>query len=426
MDHQGKLGKYRVIRKLGQGATSEVYLAFDPFAEKEVAIKVLRQEMLDNSTQGKVHRRMLHAEASLAGKLSHPHIVTIYDAVITDEISYVVMEYIKGSTLEKHVEPDGLREIQSVVEILFKCCRALNYAQFYGVIHRDIKPANILLTDRGEPKISDLGAAIILDLEQTRMNNIGSPSYMSPEQISGETLTHQTDIYSLGVVMYRMLTGRSPYTAKTLAELCYQINNSEFIPPRSLRPNLPVQLEGIVLKAMKKSLHERYQDWKDFGADLASFGSLEQHHEPTNDTAKFTTLRKMPFFCNFTDVELWEILRISEWQFYPEKAVIVHENGVGEDFFIITEGTATVTKLEKLLNTIHAGESFGEMAYVTGKNTPRSATITASTNVSTMKVSPHNLLHLSDSCQLHFVQAFLKIMTHRLRETDTHIASLIS
>lgn len=429
MEQQENLGKYRLIRKLGEGATSTVHLAYDSFAEKEVAVKVMNREILDDSPMGKVHRRMLHAEASLAGRLSHPHIVAIYDAVISDEISYIVMEYVNGGTLEKHAEPDGLLKIPRVIEILFKCCRALNYAQFSGVIHRDIKPANILLNREGEPKISDLGAAIVPDvryMEQTQMNNVGSPGYMSPEQVNGETLTHQTDIYSLGVVMYRLLTGRSPYTAKNLTDLYQQINNAEIIPPRSLRPDLPFVLERIMLKAMRKDQKERYQDWKEFGADLASAGSLERSDEPVGDTVKFTILRKMSLLDNFTDVELWEILHISEWQFHPEKTVMMREGEVGDDFFIITEGMATVTKSGRLLNTIRAGESFGEMAYVTGKNTPRSATVTAVTAVTAVKMSPQSLSLLSDHCQLHFSQAFLRIMADRLRVAGNRFASLLN
>ncbi|HEU0219704.1 MAG TPA: serine/threonine-protein kinase [Gallionella sp.] len=427
MEQQEYLGKYRLIRKLGQGATSTVYLAHDPFSERDVALKVMKPEILDDSPTGKIHKRMLHAEASLAGRLSHPHLVAIYDAVINEEISYIVMEYVEGGTLEKYAEPDGLLEIPRVVEILFKCCRALNYAQFHGVIHRDIKPANILMSREGEVKISDLGAAIVLDMdmEQTRINNIGSPGYMSPEQVNGETLTHQTDIYSLGVVMYRLLTGRSPYTAKNLMELYQQISNAKIIPPRSLRADLPVALERIMLKAMQRNRQHRYQDWKEFGADLASFGSFEQHDEPVSEAARFTALREITFFENFTDVEIWEILRISEWQQHPEKTALVRENELGEDFFIIIEGMAIATKSGRLLNTIRRGESFGEMAYITGKNTPRSATVTAAKAVVIMKITPYSLSYLSNPCQLHFSHAFLKIMADRLRVSSDRFSHLL-
>lgn len=420
------LGKYRIIRKLGQGATSVVYLAHDPFVERDVAIKVLKPEILNDPRTGKVHRRQLHAEASLAGRLSHPHIVAIYDAVIDADACYIVMEYVQGGTLEKYADPANLLEVSRVVEIVFKCCRALNYAQFNGVIHRDIKPANILLTDDGEVKVSDLGAAIVLDMEQTQIDNIGSPGYMSPEQVRGEMLTHQTDIYSLGVVMYRLLCGISPYTAKNLASLSHQIVNAEVVPLRSRRPDLPVALERIVHKAMRGDCKERYQDWKEFGADLAAVGSFDRTDMQVSEAARFTELRRMPLFAEFSDVELWEILRIGAWQQHPARTVLMHEGEPGEDFFILTAGMATVTRAGRLLNTIRAGETFGEMAYVTGKSAPRSATINAATDVTLVQIAPHSLANLSDHCQLHFNQAFLRIMADRLRVADDRFASLLS
>ncbi len=177
MDQESYLGKYRLLRKLGQGATSVVYLGHDTFADREVALKVIKQEFLDDPRTGRQNRKQLQNEASLAGKLIHPHIVSTFDAVISDEQSYIVMEYVPGGTLEKHTNPDNLLPLDRVVEYLFKCCRALNYAQFNGLIHRDIQPANLLLANPDAIKIADLGAAVRLDIEQTQ-SNVGSPNYM--------------------------------------------------------------------------------------------------------------------------------------------------------------------------------------------------------------------------------------------------------
>ncbi len=422
--HPGTIGKYTLTKKLGQGATSTVYLGFDPFAKREVAIKVLKQEILNDPKMGKLYQRQLDNEASLAGKLSHPHIVTIYDAMIGDDASHVVMEYVSGGTLEKYAEPDNLLPIDRVVEYMFKCCRALNYAQFNGVIHRDIKPANMLLTEDGDIKISDMGAALLLDIEQTQINNIGSPGYMSPEQLRGETLTHQTDIYSLGVVMYRLLTGHAPFSAQNLATLCQQILHSEPPAPRSLRPDIPPQLERVVLKAMRKDPKERYQNWKDFGSDLAALGRFEQGDLDINQTEKFTTLREMSLFRDFTDTELWEILRIGEWQKQPSQTVLMREDELGDVFYIMIEGSVSVTKNGRLLNVIRSDDCFGEMAYISGKPVPRSATVTAGTEVTVLKLSPKQLANLSDHCQLHFNQAFLHVLADRLRMADTRFAKL--
>ena len=423
MSHESHLGKYRLIRKLGQGATSTVYLGHDPFADREVAIKVIKQEFLDDPRMGKQHRRQLQNEAALAGKLVHPHIVATYDAVISDEVSYIVMEYVPGGTLEKHIHSDNLLPLDRVVEYMFKCCRALNYAQFNGIIHRDIKPANLLLTNPDGIKISDLGAAVLLDAEQTH-SNVGSPNYMSPEQVRGEVVTHQTDIYSLGVVMYRLLTGRSPYTAKNLAHLYQQIMNEAPIPPTQLRKDLPSQLERIVMLALKKDQKERLATWRDFGNELAALGHFEKGDLEVNEYEKFIALRKLPLFEEFADIELWEILRIGEWQKQPAKTVLLREDELGEAFYILFDGGVSVTRRNRLLNTLSSGDCFGEMAYIRGKQMPRSATITANADVTLMKIVPHQLAQLSDRCQLHFNQAFLHTLADRLRIADDRVAKM--
>ena len=424
MQQLGALGKYTLTKKLGQGATSTVYLAFDPFAKREVAIKVLKQDILSDPRMGKLYQRQLDNEASLVGKLSHPHIVSIYDALIGDDASHIVMEYVSGGTLEKYAEPGNLLPVDRVVDYMFKCCRALNYAQFNGVIHRDIKPANMLLTEDGDIKISDMGAALLLDIEQTQINNIGSPGYMSPEQLRSEALTHQTDIYSLGVVMYRLLTGYLPYKAENLPALCQQILHATPPPLRNLRPDIPPQLERVVQRAMHRDKGERYQNWKDFGSDLAALGRFEQKAIDINQTEQFSTLREMSLFKDFTDIELWEILRVGEWQKQPAQTVLMREDEMGDVFYIIIDGSVSVTKNGRLLNLIRSDDCFGEMAYISGRVVPRSATVTAGTEVTVLKISPAQLAKLSDHCQLHFNQAFLRVMADRLRMADDRFAKL--
>src|SRR5712664_3193656 len=242
---QEHLGKYPIVREIGSGATSRVYLARDPFADREVAIKAFL------------------AEAALAGKLNHPHIVEILDAVVEPEHSYLVMEYVPGTTLEAHSDVTNLLPLNKVVEIIFKCIRALEYAFQHGVIHRDIKPGNILLSQSGDTKVSDFGASFQQrhGQETTQLTGVGSPAYMSPEQIRMEDVTHQTDIYSLGVVMYRLLTGRLPYEANTQAGLSYAILNTVPARPVTLRPDLSPLLDQIVMKAIEKDPAARHKTW---------------------------------------------------------------------------------------------------------------------------------------------------------------------
>ncbi|MBU1426410.1 MAG: protein kinase [Gammaproteobacteria bacterium] len=423
MSKETYLGTYRLIRKLGQGGTSKVYLAYDPFKDIEVAIKIIKQEFLDDPRLGRQNRKQLENEAALAGKLIHPNIVKTFEAVLSDEANYIVMEYVGGGTLEKFIYQENLLPLDRVVEYMFKCCRALNYAQFKGVIHRDIKPANLLLDRPNEIKITDLGAAIRLDLEQTH-GSVGSPNYMSPEQVRGDEVSHHTDIYSLGVVMYRLLTGRSPYTPKNLAHLYQQILNETPIAPTELRSDLPPQLERIVMRAMQKNPADRFPTWRDFGNELAELGHFEKSDLEINESEKFIALRNLKMFEEFADLELWELLRIGEWQKQPAKTVLLRENDMGDAFYILIEGGVNVTRNNRLLNTLGVGDCVGEMAYVSRKKMPRSATISANTDITVMKIMPDQLDKLSDRCQLHFLQAFLHTLADRLRIADDRVASM--
>jgi len=247
-----RIGKYPVVRELGRGATSRVYLGRDPFANRDVAIKVVRAEAeVDTETRRRFDRVFLN-EAALVGRLVHPHIMQIFDADATDEHSYIVMEYIEGQTLEHYCDIARLLPVERVVEIAFKCSLALDFAHRHGVIHRDIKPANILISAANDIKISDFGAAKLDSAEHTLLQGIGSPAYMSPEQVLEKELTQQTDIYSLGVVMFQMLTGRLPFVASNKASLLYQIVHIESVSPSVHRADLPRALDAVVMKAMAK------------------------------------------------------------------------------------------------------------------------------------------------------------------------------
>src|SRR5437016_13753262 len=333
-----QLGKYPILREIGSGATSRVYLARDPFAEREVAIKVF----LFDSHADPHGERMLHkafvAEASLAGKLNHPHIVDIFDAVVEPDHSYLVMEYVPGKTLEAHADVSTLLPLSKVVEIIFKCIRALEYAFQHGVIHRDIKPGNILLSESRATKVRDFGASFQQrhGQETTQITGVGSPAYMSPEQIRMEDVTHQTDIYSLGLVMYRLLTGRLPYEANTQAGLSYAILNTVPARPATLRPDLSPLLDEIVMKAIEKDRAARHKTWLEFGQELSqAFTTLRLSGASVSDSQKFNELRDMPFFEDFDDVALWEVVRIGSWKTMDAGSVIIRAADQGDSFYFL-------------------------------------------------------------------------------------------
>ncbi|MBK9160841.1 MAG: protein kinase [Nitrosomonadales bacterium] len=422
-----KIGKYEVVRELGTGATSTVYLATDPFSKQAVAIKLFDLKALRDTNRAKVYRKLLMTEASLAGKLSHPHIARIYDAVMEGSVNYMVMEYVEGSTLEQYAEVDNLLPLSTIAEIIYKCCKALEYAQYQGVIHRDIKPANILLQGETNIKISDFGSAAIMTQQTTQVAGVGSPAYMSPEQIKELQLTHQTDIYSLGVVMYKLLTGKLPFDAGNNFSMIYHILNIEPPLPSTFRPEIPQELDMIVQRAMEKDTGKRYQTWDEFGRDMVGFFS---HAAPTRneifDTEKFDTLRGLAFFRSFSDVELWEVLRISGWRKVAESEYILRDGETGRSFFILAQGTVRVVKQGRLLSLLHKGDCFGEMAHLSERDFKRSTDVIAKDDVMLIEINPDVLMHATTGCRFQFGDAFLRMLVKRLAMANTRVSHLLA
>jgi len=418
------IGKYPVLREIGAGATSKVYLGRDPFAERDVAIKVFAFDTHADAQQERMKHKAFVAEASLAGKLNHPHIVDIFDAVVEPDRSYIVMEYVPGSTLEAHSDVSRLLPVAKVVEIIFKCIRALEYAWRHGVIHRDIKPGNILLSQSGETKVSDFGASFQQKLQETtQIAGVGSPAYMSPEQVRMEPLTHQTDIYSLGVTMYRLLTGRLPFNATTQPALTYAILNTEAPRPAKLRPELPGLLDAIVMKAMEKDPAARYQSWLDFGKDLSqAFGSLRMAGASVSDSEKFTKLRDFPFFEDFNDVALWELIRIGTWKSIAAETVLIREGETGDNFYFLVDGEVDVSLFGKLLATVKAGRCFGELLYFADRTQRRTTTITARGPITVMEVKSDAMRVATDGCQAAFNKACMRVLIERLVDSNQRLA----
>ena len=423
-----RIGKYQVVSELGSGATSTVYLATDPFSSQQVAIKLFDLKNLHDPARARIYRKLLMTEASLAGKLSHPHIARILDAQMEGDINYVVMEYVAGSTLEQYAEVDKLLPISTIAEIIYKCCKALEYAQYQGVIHRDIKPANILLQGETNIKISDFGAAVLQnDQNTTQVVGVGSPAYMSPEQVQELTLTHQTDIYSLGVVMYKLLSGKLPFDATNNLSMVYHILNIEPPPPSTFRTGIPPEMDAIVRRAMEKKTANRYQTWDEFARDLVVFFShVAPAHAKIFDTEKFDTLRSLAFFKSFSDVELWEVLRISAWRKIPESEYILHEGEHGLSFYILAQGVVSVLKQGKLLSLLHRGDCFGEMAHLAEHDSSRSTDVVARSDVVLIKIDPDALTHATMGCRFQFGDAFQHLLVKRLAEANERISRLLA
>ncbi len=420
------IGKYSVLRELGSGAMGKVYLGVNSLTGQKVALKLIDPKSLRDHSSAKAFKKLLQVEASLVGKLKHPHIVQMLDALISEDVMYIAMEYVDGGALSQFADTANLLPFPRVAEMMYKCCKALEYACAQGVIHRDIKPENILLRGESDVKISDFGAAQIEDGDSTMVIGVGSLSYMSPEQIAGETLTCQTDIYSLGVTMSKLLTGKRPFQATTQHAMMYQIVHGEQQSPKALRPEVPDELDAVVIRATRKDLAQRYQNWAEFANDLAAYLNKNKTNQTEMyDAEKFGAMRAISFFEQFSDAELWEVVDISKWHKVPSGSTILHEGQVGNAFFLLTDGAVKVHKGGKALGMLRQGDCFGEIKRVPNSTYRRTSSIESATDCVLFEVDLDALDTASLECRYQFSEAFLHLLMKRLELANTRISQLL-
>ncbi|MGD9602726.1 MAG: protein kinase [Gammaproteobacteria bacterium] len=415
-----KLGKYEVVREIGRGSMGVVYEAYDPYIDRQVALKVAMADALKDRESGERFRKMFFNEAHTAGMLRHPNILDIFDAGVDEDKCYIVMELIEnGDTLRSYCRSDNLLPVNQVAEIIFRCAKALDYAHRQGVIHRDVKPSNILLTLEMDVKIADFSIAHInrTDMSQTMpMGFVGSPRYMSPEQVQEDLITYQTDLFSLGVVFYEMLSGRHPFGGESFANLIHRVIHEDPVPLETYRPDLPPILSRIVLKCLEKLPERRYRMGLDLASDLSmAFTHLERPQEDIPAREKFERVKPLDFFRGFPDSEIWEIVRASVWQDAVPGEAIIREGDIDDAFFVIVDGTVEVDKQGQSLGRLGSGDCFGEMGFLS--RTRRSATVTAVGHVSLMKVNATLIEQVSVDCQLRFSRVFLRALCERLART---------
>ncbi len=414
-----KLGKYVITRELGRGSSGTVYLCHDPYLGKDVALKLYFTDGDVSEEKARVRRKLFFNEAHLVGMLNHPNILPIYDAGEEEGHCYIVMEYVRGSQpLTAFTRPENLLPIRKVVEVVFKCAKALDYAHRRGVVHRDIKPSNIMFTPEGDVRIVDFGIAESSVSDQTPIAGlVGSPSYMSPEQVREDRATNQSDLFSLGVVMYELLSGKRPFFGDNLSRLVHQIIYATPVPLHKLRSDIPQVLEDIATKALEKTPAKRYHSGLEFAADLThAFNHLGRMAEEVSEQERFNMVRQLRFFEDFSYPEIWEILHASQWQNHAAGQQIVVEGDIDDSFYIIVSGEVSVTKAGKTLGHLRDGDCFGEMGYLS--KTQRTATIVAETAVAAMRVNATLMEQASLPCQLRFTKVFLKTLIERLARTS--------
>ena len=433
-DLPGYIGKYRVLRRLGEGATSDVFLARDEFRGLDVAVKRVRHWAIDSrGADGQIGHRFFAAEAALAGRLQHPNVVQILDAVPDPEAPFLVMEYVPGVTLKDFCRSDRLLPLDQIVELGFKCAMALGYVFRQGLIHRDVKPANLLalLDAQGQVtdvKVSDFGSALNLNADSTQVHRVGSLAYMPPEQIDGGDVDCRADVYALGAVLYHLVAGRPPFDAPNQMALMHQIYHQAPPPLVDLRGGVTPELNAVVMKALAKHPEDRYADWDSFGRALSELVAkqlvpLARLYE-VRDSERFNMLRDLEFFADFGDVELWEVVHRARWRRYPLEHALYKRGQEGNTFHIIAQGEVEVIRDGAKVATLGQGTSVGEMVYLAPNPELKrhSTDVRVSEVCTTISFTPESLGLLSPECQHRFDRAFIQVLVRRLHAAHEAMA----
>ena len=426
------IGKYRVLKRLGEGATADVFLCHDDFKGQDVAIKRVRATEVGDPAGGRYTDRFFAAEAALVGRLNHPNVVQIFDAVADPVAPYLVMEYVPGSTLRPFCRADQLLPLELVVEIGFKCAMALGYVYRQGLIHRDVKPANLLtvMTNGAitDVKISDFGSVLNLDSDVTQVYRVGSLAYMSPEQLDGDALDCRADMYSLGAVLYHLIAGRPPFDAQVQSAMMQQIYH---VTPGSLsllRDGVSAGLDTAVQRALAKNPADRYANWEEFAQALSGLITNQQvprgQLQGVLDSERFNLLRSLDFFSNFGDVELWEVVHRAKWQRFNFGHALYRKGEEGNSFHILAQGEVEVFRDGKKVAQLGSGTSVGEMAYLAPSPELKrhSTDVIVTDAATTISFTPQTLTQISPGCRHQFDAAFIRVLVRRLHVAHEALA----
>ncbi|MEM7251930.1 MAG: protein kinase [Pseudomonadota bacterium] len=420
------LGKYRLIRPVGRGAMATVYFARDTFTERDVAIKVANPD--DKKASAKrleLIRKLFYNEAKAAALLRHPNIIRTLDAGDEEGIRYIVMEYVNGGgTLYSHCKPHALLPIEDVVDIIGKCAGAFDYAHRKGVIHRDVKPRNILLTADHDVKLVDFGVAMLTgDYADTQVQGqLGSPLYMSPEQLRGEQITSQSDLFSLGLVLFEMLTGVHPFAGTSVEVVSQKIAREAYTPLETFRDDVPTMLVRIIDRLLKKHPAGRYQSGLDLAGDLSLvYDHINECDEQLSMSQKMESARQLRFFSKFSEPELQEVVGAGLWQQFEAGTEIVQPKASLRSLYVIVDGDICVLQDGVEVEALSRHSCFGDIG--AGQRPEAPGRVVAGTDVTLLKLKSVEFDRFSDASRSSLERAYLRTAAERLSRATQIIAN---
>ena len=413
-----QIGKYLIGSRLGSGTCGVVHQALDNVLNREVAIKLSPSGDVQAAT-GKVPgaQRAYQTEVFAAGRLRHPNIVTVYDAGQYEELNYIVMESVDGNSLKHYGKGQKRLPTYRALEVICECCKALDYSHRQDILHRDIKPANVMVAFDGAVKLLDFGIAVGLS-EESGLNRagptLGTPNYMSPEQILGKTLTPASDFYSLGTVMFELLTGKQLFKAKKVKDLFRTVVHQPAPRLHDFRPDLPIALSDAVDRALQKKPERRFQSGMEMIAALSPFVEhfkiIEQRS--SEQRALIPILQRLPFFQTFSDADIARLLAEAEMDHVEKGVKLLTEGNQNRELLIVVDGIVSMESKDGIHRIYGPGECIGELGFIHG--TRESTRPRARSALRVLRVTSETLAAMPPKLHLHYYKRISDILVTRM------------
>jgi len=413
-----QIGKYVIGSRLGSGTCGVVHQALDNVLGREVAIKLSPSGDAQTSA-GKVPgaQRAYQTEVFAAGRLRHPNIVTVYDAGQHEELNYIVMESVDGNSLKHFGKGQKRLPTYRALEVICECCKALDYSHRQDILHRDIKPANVMVANDGAVKLLDFGIAVGLSEDSGLKRNgptLGTPNYMSPEQILGKTLSPASDFYSLGTVMFELLTGKQLFKAKKVKDLFRTVVHQAAPKLHEFRSDLPEQLSAIVEKALQKKPERRFQTGIEMIAALTPFVEhykiIEQRS--AEQQALIPELQKLAFFHTFSDADVARLLAECDLETIDKGVRLFEDGNLKRELLIVVEGIVTMDSKDGIHRIYGPGECVGELGFIHG--TRESTLPRARSTLRALRISSETLAVMPPKLHLLYYKRISDILVSRM------------
>ena len=426
------IGRYKIQDKIGEGTYGVVFRAEDPLLKRDVAIKMPKVDSISPEKTQELGKAFYN-EAQIAGSFTHTNIVTVFDVGRDNGVDYLVMEFVPGRPIDDYFTDVGIENVEECLDIIYKCCVALDYVHFHGIIHRDIKPGNIIYNrPQGLVKLTDFSISHYLETKEL-VKNSGTLAYMAPEHfLEARDITALTDIFALGSTMYKMLSGKIRFRAGEPKTLVNHILDENPTPLAGMRSDIPEEICAIVDKAMAKNDEDRYQSALEFAADIKAVHN-ELILERTRRTAVitwppeleyYTDFRQNDWFRYFSPDQIQQLLQIGSVKEVADGQAIITEGEVSQEFFLLIEGSVMVMKKGVNISLLESGVCFGDTSLL-GDTTKRTASVKAVGNVTLWSIDSNKIERLSAENRSSLFKTLLGISMERLEELTGDVATFI-